>query len=799
MSRVRAVLALAALLVLAVGIGFAVRGSSNQSAPVVEPLGPQIVAVDEDADDTLLGEGMRGDGATSSSIQDGGRLAMGQEHAFEGVQHVLGIVTNRVDGEPIAEATVQLVAGDFALRIATDAEGKFSQPWSAAGIPSVAVEHDGFAPMRRSDAEFGELIRYEIQPLGRIEGRVTGARLPAGVPHTVGLWSQYELARGNDPLQEIELDDQGKFTFTGMHRGVYGVALLAPYGVVSVVSGINVLPDETSEVELLRSEGTKLVVRIESGRTQQAVPGVLVDWFPIPQGVGRDLAEARGETITVGGDGTFTLDELPPCDVYLRATLPWGGYAARIARLSPPLTQVTWRVDTSVFLNGRVVEHDGSPAAGAFVATAVKQHYKDLESISDIASTVPAFVVSKQAGEQGQFQFEQNARTTTMLLAMATDGSLRFGTADAPRGQFTKSEILVNLPKPRTVQGLVVDAAGEPVAGALVTMTLTIRRAEYPASRTPLVTAEDGTWSVVVGEGQLIKGTVSHPELGDKNYMLRPGETRVVRVELDPGLTLRGRIVDTEGFAIAGAELVVLAKPWYRSGDVQTDSFGRFEVEGLSAGKVSLLEFKAVGYLPASRIELSMPEAANEVVTIVLRPTVPKDPATIEGEIVVQGDQRPVPGLRFDRLRGAAVSLDGTRFRITGLRPGRTTLSAKAPGMEVLPLGTLALAPGATHDVGRFELRTVGRLTVRVSSNGKPIQDAKVTVRRLPVDEGGRPWGSKTFESKATKRKGEYRIDALPRYRWKLVVTHPKFRTYSTEFQLSGRNTTLRPKLKPKT
>ena len=235
---------------------------------------------------------------------------------------------------------------------------------------------------------------------------------------------------------------------------------------------------------------------------------------------------------------------------------------------------------------------------------------------------------------------------------------------------------------PRPVR--VVDAAGAPIVGAEVAvlddmpdLRPGIRRGAVPPPRTAGATDTDGAY--VVGADVPRAGALRVRATGfaEKTVGLEPFPTEI---RLTPSRTLRVRVIDERGKAIAGA--TVRAVGPLRDAEVTTDAYGRVDLlaDGTDWRR---LEVFADGF----RIEQhdttlrALPRA--DPITVVLHAARP-----LVGRVVADEDGKPLEGATVTLVSGAVER--GT-FATTTTRPdGSFALGIGMPRYRVYALEVTA-------------------------------------------------------------------------------------------------------------
>jgi protocatechuate 3,4-dioxygenase beta subunit len=311
----------------------------------------------------------------------------------------------------------------------------------------------------------------------------------------------------------------------------------------------------------------------------------------------------------------------------------------------------------------------------------------------------------------------------------------------------------------RTVSGVVTDAIGRPQADAQVVLG-------SPGLRWTRRVQSDVNGSFVIkglGNGRLtlravLAGRVSPAAVVtlDQSALLRP---KHVRLMLQSGVFVHGRVLDDEGHPLPGATVDVMAMP---SDDLpftaQTDREGRYKLGPVAPGKYQILA-RLDDYILLDAPEPQL--GRRELESFDLRLA---RPAQISGRVVDEAGQ-PIVGVHVSAISligghddlvvipgalplaaeaaelpiGTLLRPGGVRsvptdkngyFTLTGLAPGRARLEIQHP--EKLPLRRepLLLVPGDHRDLGELSMLTGALLSGRVlDQDGKAVEGALVEAR----------------------------------------------------------------------
>jgi Carboxypeptidase regulatory-like domain len=179
------------------------------------------------------------------------------------------------------------------------------------------------------------------------------------------------------------------------------------------------------------------------------------------------------------------------------------------------------------------------------------------------------------------------------------------------------------LPPSQTVGGRIVDASGQPVAGALVRLILPQRLAgpRIAVNDPPARSDAGGRWQCegVPKDAAYVYAEVSHPD-----YEFPPQEATLAALQalqaeykLIPVAAVRGRVLDPAGQPVAGAQVVLGAQqgiwPGSSTPETTTDERGYFEFKRVQLEK-RLLGVKAEKAAPAlQRIDVKRGLAPVEI------------------------------------------------------------------------------------------------------------------------------------------------------------------------------------------
>ncbi len=437
---------------------------------------------------------------------------------------------------------------------------------------------------------------------------------------------------------------------------------------------------DTDDFVLKLSRGGVITGAVRDAQRQPQV-GVQILLTKIPMSGGP-------QTVSTGADGRYTLEKIAPGE-YMVIRAPVGGGPLM---LFGGMKQVVVRegettihdLDEAAKINltGRVLKA-GQPVANATL----------LFSPGDGSG---AMTDLKQSRSDAEGRYQVGLDTAGPYGVVVTSGGAMFGgrqTAvpiQVPEEQNPVVDVTV---KAAGISGRVTNTEGRPVSGAIVNVTPTGTKDGNPGHGRGGMqdqTESDGTFLI---EG-LDPGTygVSVAAAGYRNAeaptvtIINDSDVAAVDVRLEPGRTVRGRVLDANGNGIAGAMVLTAAAGAPPSGrdsmPSTTDVNGTFVITAPADGLIDLTAV-ATGFPPARAVSVQ----PQDGVDIVLRA-----PRGGRIRVTVVGPNGPVAGARVacravpDYLGAGYLSfLD--RTPPTGA-DGTTTVSSLAPGAYELTVAS---------------------------------------------------------------------------------------------------------------
>jgi len=399
----------------------------------------------------------------------------------------VGRVEGRIVGEPRAIRGVALTVVSWNNRsnpppppalalsyLTTDDEGRFAVPEAPEGTLTISGDAgEGrwyFASPEGLKVEAGRTTRVELRPKPGVLVRGIVREKGSGKPIQGVKVGPY---RGTPPG---ETDALGRYTFHARPgRGLIQLkstpeafaSLL--YGVPEVAIPQDVAEFEPPPIELTRAGTVAGAVRDEKGRP---VPGAAVaaswrvDEGPRRQG-------RRNLSVLSDGRGDFTVDGVPlAAAVTLTATAPGVGRMARpvIAHPGEPAA-LTLDPATLVAMRGRVVDGRANPVAGARVHLRRRGRHETGQIEGEVAVDFDGAYVLR-AEPDGRFETPRGLDPGGEYSAIAEADGFATGQTAWCRAKIRAFPDLIleaeGVARFATLDGLVRDGSGRPVAGATV-------------------------------------------------------------------------------------------------------------------------------------------------------------------------------------------------------------------------------------------------------------------------------------------------------------------------------------------
>ncbi len=634
------------------------------------------------------------------------------------------------------------------------------------------------------------IVRVVLKKLGRLTVLVLGpdgAKVPNASVHVTSavLW----------PARVATTKEDGSVLLLGLPFGSYFIRATHGMNLSASDVGVAVAAGEDLAITVQLVHGQSLVVRVVEGERENAVPKARVTL--VEGGI-----SSFPQTAITDRDGKARLGPyLGEASVSVFAEDLVGETALRVP--SPPPAELLVRLERGGTIEGEVVDARGRPIEGAtvrFVGSDLRGQPVDDDprvfafrlAQADYNVRRP-FVASAGGGELGVVPGPVPPIPRTGIAAPAAEGAPPSGDARSEpwvtrrNGHFTahpvtpgrvfaivrhpeflpgqsewielapegRKEVRIVLERGGNVEGVVVDARGRPVSGALVQLS-------SAHDGRNVVAASDGTFAfaAVASPAVLLGALPDAPDeiVGRAEVVVAEGTTERVTLTLDEARDpITVRVEDERGHGVEFAQVTALSirSAVQRKTTGFTDARGEALLHGLR-GLPLTLEVTAPGYAP----ERLAVDAAEGTLRIALTPS-----ERIEGDV------------RADRggmIAGARVTVetaDGARtvvtdaeghYVLTDLHPGAVSVRVRADGYaegRVRAIVRNERGRRAT-ELPRVSLDDEASATgIVVDEAGKPVAGARVAEGSVPVVLAGDKLPSRVVLS---DRAGQFKLGQLP-------------------------------------
>jgi len=280
------------------------------------------------------------------------------------------------------------------------------------------------------------------------------------------------------------------------------------------------------------------------------------------------------------------------------------------------------------------------------------------------------------------------------------------------------------------VRAVVVDEAGHPV----------------PMSRVDAKSAHHQHWSYTKDDGSytyrhewptrslVLQATRDHRASAPCGPLtVEPGRPQAVTLRLEPGATIRGRVVDQQGIPLRRSDFKwVKALPEDDAqpsrGTPSQSPNGQFTIAGLPPGAYTITTGESA--VKTAQVTLAPGERIDDLVLV---HAIPHERLSISGR-VVDDLGHPVPGatIMVDGEGGRIRSDAGGRFRVKNLAAGVHKLSTDHPHYR--PSAKEEVSAGDEGVLLTATRRAVVEGQVVRADNGLPVTTYDVKVANYPVD-----------------------------------------------------------------
>jgi protocatechuate 3,4-dioxygenase beta subunit len=645
------------------------------------------------------------------------------------------------EGKPVEGALViarKVGATDQPLSTRTLADGRFRLPLprKAVGPWDVRVEAKGLAALQLEKVQPGSPLTVTLQ-----KGRVLTGTVRDGSDNRP-LAAAIVEARSTDPWRgslpwepsagvvAARTDRDGRFRLEGLANGLFEVSARAPrYG---RAHRRNVRPG--ASVDLLLLPGASI-----SGTVTGPDARPVADATLVAQKRGDGGFEPAG-TETTNARGRFSLVGVEP-----------GAYrlVVRHPDLAPGVADVTVEPLADALVDISLAR--GVPVLGHLIAdrerpVAGKVSVEELSG-RRVTSRL-AEILRAEAGPDGLFVIERLPPGSHVLAVHAPGFAKRRVEVEVGARAASVDLGEIALDRGLVISGHVQSRGGAPIADASVgAYSMTESIVAYEPNE-PVRTEAEGSFVIGGLETGRFTLSASAPGYATARKVAEAG-AEDVRIELVPGGSITGSVVDVQGRAVeafkVSAERLERDHQGSRGSRFKevAAADGRFALEDLAEGtyvvRASAPEM-APGTVSGVRVKAGQSSEAG-VIRLTRGGIVRGTVLDTTGAAVAGATVTALSGERMAWLDRVEGSSDGSgSFELLGVRPGRTTITATHPAYAQGRVTGVDVDPAKGPAEARVVLSIGGRVQGSARKrDGTPLLGSRVEVSppRRPDDDVG--------------------------------------------------------------
>ncbi|MET0555198.1 MAG: carboxypeptidase regulatory-like domain-containing protein [Vicinamibacteria bacterium] len=495
-------------------------------------------------------------------------------------------------------------AGDYVVSVS-------AAEMAAATVPGVKVAEGQSVDVGTVKLTAGGIVRGTVVDQ-------TGAGV-SGAAVAVAPLPQNWMTSG--PPVEVSTDAAGAFELKGVAPGSADIGASHPnYASADPVSVQVDTAKPTTDVRLVLTVGGRIEGSIRK-RDGSGRAGLMVNANPMARFRGTPSGFLSATTLP---DGSFALEHVPAgrtnVTVMARTGGPMSALSMRTVDVREGETATLDIVDREILLSGRVTR-SGAPGAGLRLDAMASKGMAFFGGMQQGAPAGPPTGPQRMTAttrDDGSFEMLVDEPGSYGLSVTTVDGRVRlpFRTVEVPDADAHAVELSFD---GVAVTGVVVDKETEaPVPFASVSARP--KEKDKATGATGATAGSDGRFQLEVEPGEYtLTANARDGGYGSAEAALQVGEggTPDVRLALEKGLAIAGKVVDAAGRPAVGANVRAL---WSAGGSsaggwAQTLPDGTFEMKGLREGSYTVL---ADGDNGSFALQANVATGAR--VTLALRP-----------------------------------------------------------------------------------------------------------------------------------------------------------------------------------
>ena len=524
-------------------------------------------------------------------------------------------------------------------------------------------------------------------------------------------------------LFHTNTDDPGRFKFTNMPVDTKTDFLVRKAGRATITTYINSsslhYSTGDSDIKLVQPVEARIEGTCVEKKSGEPVAGQVLGL------VGeRNQPLAGHERIVSKEDGTFSIDGLAAGKCFLQLVTPRQGLAEWAAERTELMNEAGKTLsDLKIELSkGGILEvkvndnRDKKPLENAGVSVQEQQSNRNfhIRTVGDGIARIRLI--------PGRYRISN----VYMQGYTSNRGSREMITIEAGKTKRLEYELAVN-PK---ITGVVRDDKGRPLEGVQLKI--------WPFGMGEFISNAEGQFEINWDPQFLHVGVdASYSLIGrheERNLSINAPidtETRTMDIKLRPGVLFTGKVVDTDGKAIAGAKLTVMMRALnlgtaMRHEPYRTDSDGNFEIRAVPDGIKYSISVAADDYGRKYK-DIDINQAENGKLDLGIMTLSPAN-LTVSGVVVDEND-KPLANVKVESRSPnqpyniAQTDKDG-KFELK-VSQGRLTVRATSTGSPKL-FGSVATEGGAA------DIKIIVSEGSSVSSRYVPRRPASLTGKKLP-------------------------------------------------------------------